>query len=166
MEIERKWLLKGFPSPIYKAEGEYHICQSYLSTIEEVRIRSMEDLHNTESAVEYYLSFKTSGDLIREEVEIKIDADTYNRIYNMISCPPIQKVYRRYAFAGFIVEISKVDDDWYYGEVEFENEEEANEFDFPFNGLIIKEVTNDPDYKMRNYWNKTHDVKLMPKIIE
>lgn len=166
MEIERKWLLNGFPASIYKTEGEFHICQSYLSTIEEVRIRSMQDLHDKESTVDYFLSFKTSGDLTREEVEIKIDENTYERIYAMINYPPIQKDYRRYEFAGFIIEISKVDDSWYYGEVEFENEEVANEFKFPFTDLIIKEVTDDPDYKMRNYWNRTHDIKLMPNIAE
>lgn len=160
MEIERKWLLKGFPSDIYKIRRKYFINQSYLSTQGEVRIRSMEELNINESSFEYFLSFKTTGNLVREEVEIQIDLDTYKRLFDMIDYSPIQKEYRQYYVAGFIVEISKVDNEWYYAEVEFESEKDAMEFTFPFQDLVIQEVTNDPKFKMKNYWNRKHNINM------
>ena len=42
-----------------------------------------------------------------------------------------------------------------YAEVEFETEEDADNYVFPWPELIIREVTNEKEYKMKNYWKRT-----------
>ena len=53
------------------------------------------------------------------------------------------------------IEMSKVDNNWYYAEVEFKTEEDANNFEFPFPSLVLKEVTYDTAFKMKNYWKSS-----------
>ena len=54
------------------------------------------------------------------------------------------------------IEITKVDpgssNEFIYAEVEFDSEKDAQEFSFPLNSI---EITYDPKYKMKSYWNKT-----------
>lgn len=153
MEIERKWIVNSFPNSIYTPESAYIIDQSYLNTDPEVRIRKQE-LYSVSDQTDptYYLAIKSNGDLIREEIEVKITKDEYYNIQKMIGEEPIKKLYKRYKFANFIIEISKVDDSWYYAEVEFNNEDEAKAFVFPFPDIVIQEVTNNPKFKMKEIW--------------
>jgi len=39
--------------------------------------------------------------------------------------------------------------------VEFNNELEAINYDFPWPSLVIEDVTENKEYKMKNYWRKT-----------
>lgn len=89
------------------------------------------------------------------EVEIRISEGDYMHLLTLIPYTLIVKNYRIYEFAGYKIEMSKVDDAWYYAEVEFSSEKDANEFEFPFPNLIIKEVTYDKGFKMKNYWKNT-----------
>lgn len=160
MEIERKWLVKDFPHAIYEPENVHNIEQSYLSTDPEVRIRKQSSdliLDKCHPHPTYYLAVKSTGDLAREEVEVEISYYEYVDIQHMINAPPIKKLYKRYKFMNFVIEISRVDDCWYYAEVEFNSEEEAKEFVFPFPNIVIQEVTYDPRFKMKEYWKNRDD---------
>lgn len=151
MEIERKWLIKDFPSDSYKITTEETILQGYISIDPEVRIRKTSfGVNNL-----YYLSIKSTGDLSRMEVEIEISESNYNHLLTLVPYDMITKNYRIYEFAGYKIEMSKVDNNWYYAEVEFETEEDANNFEFPFPSLVLKEVTYDAAFKMKNYWKSS-----------
>ena len=154
MEIERKWLLNGFPNEL-KELKEVYIEQGYLSIIPEVRIRKYNDpkLNHTD----YKLCIKSDGDLSRTEVETYIELNQYEELKKMINKPMISKIYKKYELEnGLVLECSLVDADtknsFYYAEIEFESEQAANSFILPFDAL---EVTFDKNYKMKNYWSKT-----------
>lgn len=157
MEIERKWLIKGFPTDMYKINSERFIEQSYLYTDPEIRILHLynfnSDTHDYDH--EYRLTVKSDGDLSREEIELNIPNIEYRKILDMINKKSIQKNYRTYEFAGFTIEMSQVDNLFYYAEVEFKSEDEARQFTFPFSDIVIKEITEDSEYKMKNYWKRT-----------
>lgn len=156
MEIERKWLISSFPSDMYAIKEQWCIDQLYLYTDPEVRILNQYTISdNLDLNTVNKLTLKTDGTLSREEVEIDIPDHIYSKIFKMINKDPIHKQYRVYEFAGFNVEMSCVDGDFYYAEVEFYSENEAKEFIFPFPEIVIKEVTDDPKYKMKNYWSDT-----------
>ena len=42
-----------------------------------------------------------------------------------------------------------------YAEIEFESEEQARDYQFPIDDAI--EVTDDSNYKMKNYWLRTRN---------
>lgn len=158
MEIERKWLIKEFPGEVYQISHSESILQGYISIDPEVRIRKSNNSNsnsNSNSGPRYYLSIKSTGHLSRMEVEIPIGKENYTQLLNLVPNHMIVKDYRIYEFAGYKIEMSRVDSSWYYAEVEFETEEEAKNFEFPFPSLIIKEVTYDENYKMKNYWKST-----------
>ncbi len=69
MEIERKWLVKGWPEESMGLTllKSHEMEQGYLSTAPTVRLRKeAEDGGETE----YILCFKSSGGLVREEIEL------------------------------------------------------------------------------------------------
>ena len=151
MEIERKWLIKDFPSNSYKITTKETILQGYISIDPEVRIRKASFGANNL----YFLSIKSTGDLSRMEVEIEISENDYNHLLTLVPYDMITKNYRIYEFAGYKIEMSRVDNNWYYAEVEFKTEEDANNFEFPFPSLVLKEVTYDTAFKMKNYWKSS-----------
>lgn len=156
MEIERKWLIKELPSEIYKYKYSSNIKQGYISVDPEVRIRSnINKISDGSVFDQYFLSIKSNGTLSRMEVEIEISKDNFDSLLKLIPYDLISKKYFTYEFAGYTIEMSEVDGQWYYAEVEFKTEEDAKAFVFPFPNLIIKETTDDPDFKMKNYWSKT-----------
>ena len=63
MEIERQFLIKDIAVvPVDNATAKHEIQQGYLSFEPELRIRQMDDA--------YFLTFKSSGGLVRREEEI------------------------------------------------------------------------------------------------
>lgn len=155
MEIERKWLIKGFPNKSFVIDYSATINQAYLSIDPEVRIRSSTIGEGSSIDTNYFLAIKSNGTLSRTEVEIGLSEIQYNELRKFMIFDPIVKKYRVYDFAGYKIEMSIVDNTWYYAEVEFESEQEAEEFEFPFPNLVIKEVTDDLNFKMKNYWKYT-----------
>lgn len=156
MEIERKWLIKGLPSEIYMHKYSSNIKQGYISVDPEVRIRS--NSNEPEDGIiidKYFLAIKSNGTLSRLEVEIEISKDNFDSLLKLVPYELISKNYFTYEFAGYTIEMSEVDGQWYYAEVEFKSEEDAKAFVFPFPNLVIKETTDDPNFKMKNYWTKT-----------
>lgn len=156
MEIERKFLLSNLPyiQPVKHIE----ILQGYISISPEVRIRSYEVLEGEDRGhKDYKLTIKSDGDLVRQEVETYISEEFFNVIAKFIGKPLIHKDYKKYIHNGRILECSIVDsgtpNSFNYGEVEFDSESDAINYEWPFDGAV--DVTNDPQYKMKNYWVAT-----------
>lgn len=157
-EIERKWLIKGFPKGVdidYIADS-YLIKQSYLiAGEEELRLREAVPMLCLPGKIApYKMTFKGPGTYSREEVEIELAYNQYKTLFASVKGQPIEKLYYKYVIDGYTIEVSRVDNEWYYAEVEFDNEKEMRKFEFPWPELIIKEVTYDNFYKMKNYWNR------------
>lgn len=167
MEIERKWLISEFASAPMILNCV--IFSRYLTCSDvEVRIRHVTSVsyHNTEDVMNYCpgmiqypykMTIKGPGKISRVEVERGITEEEYNDLSGIVSYDPIVKKYRIVRMGKYAVEMSQVDDAFLYAEVEFESEDEANNFVIPeeLSRVIIKEVTDDPDYKMKNYWKRT-----------
>lgn len=148
-EIERKWLLDGFPNlPVANVQ---EMEQGYLSfEPSTVRIRK-----NTSNGVTgYKLTIKGKGTLTRTEVEFSIQEDQYNALLPLLVAPPARKKLHLYSLPdGNTMECSLVDEGeptaFYYAEVEFASEEEANAFNPP--AFLAREVTWEPGYTMAAY---------------
>lgn len=148
MEIERKIILTSLPDgvPIHHSVVE----QIYISLNPEVRLRK-----NLNSDVPFHLTVKGDGTLCREEIETPITEEFYNEMVRFVGKPPIIKDYYIYHLNGHKVEVSIVDDGAFiYSEVEFDSVEEAEKFVWPFDGY---DATEDPQFKMKNYWKRTRE---------
>lgn len=153
-EIERKFLLESFPTDLPLKE-EKVVYQAYLSIDPEVRIRR--NVVNGQDTA-YYLAIKSSGDLVRQEVEIHITKEHFYALAEMVTQPFIIKDFRIYQLSGGLeLECSHVDKgldtEFMYAEVEFPNVQAAEDFEpLP---CFKADVTKDSSYKMKNYWNRT-----------
>lgn len=148
MEIERKWILKRVPTE-FRLVRNSQIEQFYLSTSPEVRLR-----HNPASNEPFRITVKGEGTLSREEIETKISENFYNQIKEFVGKPPIKKDYSIFNCGGYPLAVSVVDNgEFIYAEVEFESEEQALNFQLPIDDAV--EVTDNSEYKMKNYWLRT-----------
>jgi len=73
MEIERKWMVTGWPEGL-PMEEEFAMRQGYISVRPTVRIRE-EALAG--GRTDYVLCFKSEGGLAREEIERSIDKELF-----------------------------------------------------------------------------------------
>jgi CYTH domain-containing protein len=154
MEIERKFLIDKFPS--YYPVSECYAEQGYISTNPEVRIRKVSGGKN----VYFYITFKSSGDLCREEVDVPIQQNDFNKLKKFIKYPLITKECEFYALSdGSILECSCVDKnqptEFKYAEIEFKSVEDSDSFEIP--NFLGKEITYDEQYKMKNYWVQKYE---------
>lgn len=150
MEIERKWILQRVPTE-FRLVRNSQIEQFYLSTNPEVRLR-----HNPASNEPFRITVKGEGTLSREEIETKVSENFYNKLKEFVDKPPIKKDYSIFNCGGYPLAVSVVDDGVFiYAEVEFESEEQARNFQLPIDDAI--EVTENPEYKMKNYWLRTRN---------
>lgn len=150
MEIERKWLLKTLPQAKMVEHG--FVEQFYVSVEPEVRLRKCEVL-NGKNRVPYRLAIKGNGNLAREEIQLAVPQDFYEQVRNFVGKIPISKEIWTFNLEGYKLEVSNVEDEFLYAEIEFETEEQANNYIMPLADAV--EVTNDPNYKMKNYWKRT-----------
>ena len=139
MEIERKFLIDGFPSdlPLLK---ESEVEQGYLATAPVVRIRR-----------------EIVGGA-RQEVELPLTAETFRQLEDLLPAPMIRKTYKVYALPdGLRLEVSLVDAGtpraFFYAEVEFDTLEQARAFVPP--ACLGRDVTEEPGWSMGAYWEKT-----------
>lgn len=156
MEIERKFLIGRFPE-IEPFESAV-IYQGYISINPEVRIRSYEVTAGEDvGRKDYKISVKGEGTLSREEIETFVTEEFFNEMVKFIGKPLIRKEYSTFFYNGHVLECSHVDCDskqaFFYGEVEFESEDDAHGYQWPFGDA--KDVTYDDSYKMKNYWCDT-----------
>ena len=108
MEIERKWMVNGWPEGLPLKE-EFAMRQGYISVRPTVRIRE-EAL--TGGKTHYVLCFKSGGGLAREEIERDIDPALFNDLETkIIGRPLIPKLRRSYLLPdGAVLEVNHVDE--------------------------------------------------------
>lgn len=151
-EIERKWLMSGFPQNLKELKSA-NIEQGYLTFAPEVRVR----MYSREDHTDYLMTIKSDGTLEREEIEFYINEKVYEDIQNLIGKPFVKKKYIKYELEdGHILECSLVDNDYFYAEVEFNSVEEAKSYELNL-PEVIKDITYEDSFKMKNYWRRTRE---------
>ena len=167
MEIERKWMVNGWPEglPLY---CEQMMRQGYISVRPTVRIREEILLNGGKPEhTEHILCFKSGSGLARQEIEFPIEEDQFRALEGLIGLPLIPKLRRTYELPdGLHLEVSLVDEGtptaFWYAEVEYETVERAEEWDPKAAGLadyLSDEVTGQPGQSMGAYWEKTRAVQ-------
>ena len=165
MEIERKWMVNGWPEgenlPALPLKEEFAMRQGYISVRPTVRIRE-EALKGGETA--YILCFKSGRGPDREEIEREIDRELFTQLEEkMIGKPLIGKLRRSYQLPdGMVLEVNHVDEgqptEFWYAEVEYPTVEAALAWQPESCGLgdyLKDEVTNQPGQSMGEYWVET-----------
>ena len=160
MEIERKWLVAGWPEGAVPS----HTCrmdQGYIALSPTVRIRREAE----GETVRHVLCFKGKADaagLAREEIETEIAPDLFARLEGLIGQPLIRKEQRRYSLEdGLVLEVNQVDagrpEAFFYAEVEFPTREAALTWQPTgrWAQYLSQEVTGQPGQSMADYWQAT-----------
>ena len=159
MEIERRWLVNGWPE--LEPTALVHMDQGYFSTRPAVRVRREAEAGGP---CRYVVCFKGKGGLVREEIELPVTAEQYQSLTEMLTGPMIQKEQRRYSLpGGLTLEVNSVDPQldtgFFYAEVEFSSEEDARAW-IPTEALasyLSHEVTGQPGESMAAYWERTRE---------
>lgn len=162
MEIERKYLIRQLPE-LLSAYDFHRIAQGYLCTKPVVRIRRSDDT--------YYLTYKGSGMMVREEYNLPLTKEAYEHLLPKIDGLLISKTRyliplsaAEHGLAGLRDENSPMltaELDIFEGplaplmlvEVEFESVEEANAFVAP--DWFGEDVTEDGRYHNSNMSKRT-----------
>jgi len=182
MEIERKWMVTGWPEKAPAGTGEpggsaaqseaavqlpllreQMMRQGYISIRPTVRIREEAE---TGGPTDHILCFKSPASksgLSRQEIEFPITPDQFAGLEDLIGIPLIPKLRRTYLLPdGLHLEVSLVDEgkptEFMYAEVEFTTEDQARNWDPASAGLgayLNKEVTGEPGQSMGAYWELT-----------
>lgn len=154
VEIERKWLMDGFPAGL-ALEQEMLLEQGYLAfEPNTVRIRCR---LGDEGPYNCRLTFKSGGTLKRREVELDISPEKYEALKPLLAAPTARKRLRLYKLpGGETLECSLVDEGeptgFAYAEVEFDSVEQAEAFAPP--AYLGREVTEEPGHSMAAYCRK------------
>lgn len=143
MEIEKKFLVSHIPYNLsdYKCRT---IEQGYLSTNPVVRVRKDND--------NYYLTYKGSGLMSREEYNLPLTRDAYEHLLKKADGNIITK--KRYEIpdtTGLTIELDifeGVFDGLVIAEVEFESVEQAKAYEAP--DWFKADVTGDAQYQNSN----------------
>ena len=151
LEIERKYLIKNLPDNL--SDYECHtLIQGYLNTSPVVRVRKEDD--------SYYLTYKGSGLLAREEYNLPLDEHSFLHLIGKADGNVISKQRYKIPYAVsekmFTIELDVFDAPFaplVIAEVEFTDEKEANAFIAP--DWFDKEVTYDPEYHNSNLSKKS-----------
>lgn len=159
LEIERKWLFnerKFYELSKQQKYDEFLYEQSYLSTNPEIRIRKKEKIEPffiVKSPATYKLCIKSKDLLCRTEIEKDLTESEYKALLKLIDGPIIQKQFLCYPIIDgsgnthqLTIGLVKTEQPFCYGEIEFESESEANQFQAPI--WFGPEVTKDPKFKM------------------
>lgn len=166
MEIERKFLITEIPVGDGVEVKKIAACtQGYYSFDPEVRFKSKENIDLATMAIDkngtvsYAGTIKSVGMRVRDEVEGPITKEFYDHMVEVIGKPFITKLQYTLMYHGQELVASLVDQNltskFIYAEVEFKNEEEMNKFIWPWPEILIKEVSDDPDWYLQNYWKRT-----------
>lgn len=151
-EIERKYLVKQIPGNL-NSYRHHELEQGYLSTSPVVRVRRRDD--------EYILTYKSSGLMIRKEVELPLDRKSYAHLIAKSDGIIISKTRYIIPDGSYNIEL-----DIFHGqlegfvmaEVEFDSKEAAESYQPPC--WFSKEVTNDPSYHNSRISRMTDDERL------
>lgn len=143
MEIERKYLLNELP-PNLSSFPCHVIEQAYLCTDPVVRVRREDD--------SYYMTYKGKGLLARQEANLPLNKEAYLHLCGKADGYTISK--KRYLIPLGPHLTAELDvfsgnmEGLIMAEVEFESEEDANNFQPP--SWFGREVTFDPKYHNSN----------------
>ena len=138
MEIERKFLVSALPED-YQNHPKCRIEQAYLCVSPVVRVRRSND--------DYYLTYKGSGLLVREEANLPLSEEGYCHLLAKADGNIIAKDRYCISYRGYTIELDVFDPPFaplMVAEVEFPTEEEALAFCPP--AWFGAEVTYDPAY--------------------
>lgn len=146
MEIERKFLIDESKFD-YTSYPSKELTQGYLSTAPVVRVRQAGD--------EYYLTYKGSGMLAREEYNLPLTKEAFEHLVTKADGIVIRKTRYLIPLDPYTIEL-----DVFHGElsplvmaeVEFPSIEEANAFTPP--EWFTEDVTNNPKYHNSNMSKK------------
>ena len=167
LEIERKWMVSGWPQTDLPLLFEQNMKQGYVTVRPTVRIREENTIVSNDAhhpvQDSYVLCFKSKGLLTRKEIEIDITKEKYEQLEDLIGLPLIDKKRRTYALSnGLKLEVNQVDAGqptaFWYAEIEFHNEEEAKAYNPQTDHLenfLIDDVTGKPGQSMGAYWEAT-----------
>lgn len=150
MEIERKFLVAQLPDNLDNYNCRY-IEQGYLSTEPVVRVRRDND--------DYYLTYKGSGMMAREEYNLPLTKDSYEHLIKKADGNIITK--KRYEIPdgnGYTIELDIFEGAFngtVIAEVEFNTIEEADNYIMP--AFFTEDVTNNPEYHNSNMSKKKFD---------
>lgn len=143
MEIERKFLLKRAPRQISDYEHS-RIQQAYLCTEPVMRIRKKDE--------QYIFTYKSAGLMEREEVEIPLDAKSYEHLLKKCDGNTVSKTrYYMPLDSGLTAEIDIFHDGFdglVIAEVEFPDLEAARNFVPPV--WMNHDVTSDARFQNSN----------------
>jgi len=164
MEIERKWLvdkdrcpgLVVYDAEIRRTEQGYlnHTKDEYLIRVRKVQVMGTNKKPLSGEQTYYFLELKTQGLLSREELAYYISEKEYKD--TLSKCRGVVKKTRYCWYGedgkgehGYYFEVDVYDNhDFVTCEVEFNSEEEANNFEAP--DWCLEDVTYDPAYKNIN----------------
>lgn len=150
MEIERKFLVAQLPDNLDNYNCRY-IEQGHLSTKPVVRVRRDND--------DYYLTYKGSGMMAREEYNLPLTKDSYEHLIKKADGNIITK--KRYEIPdgnGYTIELDIFEGAFngtVIAEVEFNTIEEADNYIMP--AFFTEDVTNNPEYHNSNMSKKKFD---------
>lgn len=144
-EIERKFVVTQLPGH-FSVARHHEIEQGYLAIEErgnEVRLRRKD--------ARFFLAVKSMGALLRNEVEVEIDASQFTPLFQRTSGRRVEKTRHEVVYGQHVIEV-----DVYKGpleglivaEVEFSSLAEAMAFIPP--SWLQEEVSHDTRYKNRN----------------
>ena len=162
MEIERKWMVKGWPEGLPLLET-YKMDQGYISVRPTVRIRREALEGGKTSLILCFKGAPKSGGLSRQEIETEIDEKLFGQLEELIGMPLIKKVRRTYLLPdGNHLEVNSVDEGlptaFWYAEIEYATEEAARGWKADSVGLgayLDDECTGKPGASMGEYWIQT-----------
>ena len=146
MEIERKFLIDKDAFD-YERYPHKELVQGYLNTSPVVRVRREGD--------EYYLTYKGSGLMIREEHNLPLTKEAFEHLITKSDGNIIKKKRFFIPLCDLTVELDEFAPPFaplLMAEVEFSSKEEAENFIPP--KWFGKEVTNDPRYHNSNMASK------------
>ncbi len=153
IEIERKYLVKKLPNNLSDFPS-YQLTQAYLNTEPVVRVRREND--------KYYLTYKGRGLLTREEYNLPLDEVSFLHLLGKADGNIISKTRYKIPYSihnnNYTIELDVFDKPFtnlIIAEVEFNTEEEANNFLMP--EWFSEEVTYDPQYHNSNLSKKVCD---------
>ncbi len=167
MEIERKWMVEGWPGVSLPLVKEEEMRQGYVSVRPTVRIREENVIRSNAPDIpvgdHYVLCFKSQGTLARREIEMELCGEQFAQLEDLIGLPLIPKLRRTYALPdGLYLEVNHVDEglptEFWYAEVEYPAVEAAIAWDPASAGLadyLTREVTSEPGQSMGAYWEQT-----------
>lgn len=157
-EIERKFLVKEIPFELNTIECKSIAQGYYISEDRQVyRVRKLGE--------KYFRTWKSSGTLVRTEIENEITEEVFNKIWLKTAGWRIIKKRYFIDYMNFVIELDVFEGDHknlVMAEIEFESLEQSEAFFKP--DWLGEEVTSDENYKNSNlaingipeYFNNKH----------